>query len=435
MVPVPASKTIFNKQTLSWALFDWANSAFATVILTFVFATYFTKSVMSDPIEATSVWSYTLAASGFLLAFLAPFCGAIADLSGRLKFYTLTSLFVAILAIACLWFASPAMNPESLIWILLALAIANISFELALIFYNAFLPHISKRETLGQVSSLGWAFGYFGGLLCLAFVLFGFIGLGDIKPLFPMSQAESEHVRISTLVVALWMFVFSIPFLFFMPTQFGHGKKDQNFFSLLHQAVQALKQTLIGFKQASPLRSFLIGSALYRDGLNTLFAMGGIYAATRYDMEMSQILLFGIAMNVSAGIGCVLASFLEDRIGSLKVIRLSLVCLIISILFIIVTQDVQIFWILALFLGLFIGPVQSASRSMIVHIAHTQNQGARTGELFGLYALAGRAVAFLGPLMFGLLTDVFNTPQAGLASLIFLWLIGLIFIRSLKQEG
>ena len=175
----------------------------------------------------------------------------------------------------------------------------------------------------------------------------------------------------------------------------------------------------------------MIGSALYRDGLATLFSLGGVYAAARYDLETADILLFGIGINVTAGIGCIAASFLEDKVGSLRLVRWSLIGLMILGVGVLLAPDKLSFFVAAIILGLFVGPVQSASRTLVARLSTPDE----VTEHYGLYALTGRAVAFLGPLCFGVATDIFDSQQAGMATILLFWAAGFMLVRNLRDQS
>lgn len=422
-----AAKKLHNRRQIwSWAFYDWANSAFTTVILTFVFSAYFTKAVAPTETQGAAWWSYALAISGLGLAVLGPVCGAVADHMGRLKRWTGLTMALCVLGSLVMWWAVPGASTASIVFILAALVVANIGFELSIVFNNALLPSVAGRDQIGRVSSLAWGIGYFGGLASLVVVLFGLIGLGDIKPWLALPKDNSEHIRSCAIVVALWFLMFSVPFFRFVPDKPSTGVPTGE---AVRRGLVSLKHSLKNIWQDRTWRNFMIGSAIYRDGLATLFAMGGIYAATRYDMQTADILLFGIGMNVSAGLGCIAASFIEDRIGSLRTIRASLIGLIALGLGVLWAPDTTMFFIFALSLGFFVGPVQSASRSLVAKLAPSED----VTELYGVYALTGRAVAFLGPLCFGLATDIFQSQTYGMGTILLFWGIGFMLVRNLRD--
>ncbi len=414
------------RQIWSWALYDWANSSFTTIILTFVYATYFVKVAAPNATDGAAWWSYALAASGFGLAVLGPVCGALADHMGRLKRWTFLGMMLCLIGSGLMWFAVPYQGMGPIWLVLIALVVANIGFELSIVFNNALLTEVTTHDQLGRVSSLAWGIGYFGGLVSLVVVLFGLIGLGDIKPWITLPTEHSEHIRACVIVVIIWYALFSLPFFLFVKDR---PDSSLGFGQAIRAGMTSLKKSLRDLLQDRTWRNFMVGSAIYRDGLTTLFSLGGVYAATRYGLETADILLFGIFINVTAGLGCVAASFLEDRFGSLRVTRSSLLIMTLLGLVVLWAPDKTIFFASTLTLGLFVGPVQSASRTLVARLSPPEE----VTERYGVYALTGRAVAFMGPLAFGLATDIFKTQQAGMATILLFWIVGFMMIRTLRE--
>ena len=416
------------KQVWSWAFYDWANSSFTTIILTFVYASFFVKAVAPDPTTGAAWWSYALALSGLGLAILGPVCGAIADHRGSLKRWTAATMVMCLAGTLVLWSGVPGASTPLIMLLLAALVIANIGFELSIVFNNALLPQVARADQIGKVSSLAWGIGYFGGLVCLVVVLFGLIGLGPVAPWVSLPHDHAEHIRACVIVVAVWYLVFSAPFFLFVKDKAVTGVSLSQALTL---AGASLKKSIAGMIQNKRWRNFMIGSALYRDGLATLFSLGGVYAAARYDLETADILLFGIGINVTAGIGCIAASFLEDKVGSLRLVRWSLIGLMILGVGVLLAPDKLSFFVAAIILGLFVGPVQSASRTLVARLSTPDE----VTEHYGLYALTGRAVAFLGPLCFGLATDIFDSQQAGMATILLFWAAGFMLVRNLRDQS
>lgn len=418
------SPAINKKAIWSWGFYDWANSAFTTLILTFVYGTYFTQSIASDPVSGASAWSFAISISGLFLLVLGPVCGAIADHTGRLKVWIFFSSLLCLCGTSLLLFGAPHSNEVTIFIVLAGLAIANIGFELAIVFYNALLPNVSRPDQLGKTSSFAWALGYAGGLVSLILMLLCFIGVAGIGPWFELPKDQAWHVRVVVPLVMLWFTIFALPLFLFVPDRVKTNLPAR---LALKQGWLSLKQAISNLKHDRKWRNFLIGSALYRDGLNTLFAMGGIYAAQKYGLKTSDIMMFGIGMNVTAGLGAYAASFFEDRLGSFSVVRISLIGLLLAGVCVLVSDTKMLFFISALSLGLFVGPVQSASRTIVSRLS---NEDVIT-ENYGLYALTGRAAAFLGPFCYGLATYMFDSQDAGIATILLFWGIGFMFVKKL----
>ena len=410
----------------AWCLYDWANTAFGTVIITFIFSVYFSREIIGDETAGSAQWSFALAASGLVIAILGPVLGAVADNSGARKGWIFALSLLCIIPCAALWVAVPDGGAQHVLFILFLVAVANVGFELAQVFYNAMLPHIAPQLMVGRVSGWAWGLGYLGGLTALAFALFGFIGLGDISPLFRVSTENFEHIRMTGPFIAAWFFIFMWPLFLF--TKDKKSKKLSVKKSVILGARQLIR-TARRIRSYKNLAWFLVASAIYRDGLVTLFAVGGVYAAGQYGMEFSDILIFAIGLNVTAGIGAFSFAYVDDWVGSKKTIIFSLIGLIVIGGIVLFTQSKELFIFLSLGLGLFIGPVQSASRTMVSKISPshliTQN--------YGIYAMTGKSVSFLGPLFFGLAVSFFETQQAGMASIILFWVVGLFLLLRVRE--
>jgi len=422
LAPPGAKKSIF-----SWCVYDWANSAFSTVIITFVFSVFFTRGMIGDETQGAAMWSYAIGISGVCIAILGPVLGAVADHSGARKRWIFWLSMMCIAGSALLWFAQPVASEANIMFTLTCVIVANIGYELSIVFYNAMLPHIAPRHLLGRVSGWGWGVGYLGGLGALALALFGLVGVGEMEPWFGVSGMDSANVRATGPMTALWFLAFMIPFLLYThdveraPMRIGQAAR---------LGLAQLKQSLKDIKSHKNLLQFLISSAVYRDGLNTLFTVGGIYAAGVYGMDFVEILFFAIGLNVAAGLGAFLFAHLDDKIGSKPTIILSLIGLIVTGAAVLFTTDKNLFMSLAMGLGIFMGPVQAASRTLAGRLA----PAGMVTQTYGLYAFTGKSVAFLGPIAYGAATHIYGTQQAGMFTIILFWVIGLGLLSMVEER-
>jgi len=411
----------------SWCLFDWANSAFNTVIGTFVFSVYFARGIYGDETAGSAAWGYTIGLSGLGVAVLSPVLGAIADRGGRRKPWIAAFVALTLVLTALLWFAEP--DRAYIGYTLVLVAIASIAFELSGVFYNAMLPGIAPKPYLGRISGWGWGLGYIGGLACLAIALVTLIQADP--PWFGLSKDNAENVRATALLVALWFGVFSLPLFAFTHDEPSTGIGSAQ---AVREGLSTLIQTVIGLRRNLVVLRFLVASALYRDGLVTLFAVGGLYAAGTFGMSFDQILIFAIGLNVTAGLGAGGFAWLDDWIGSKRTVLIALAGLIVFGSATLTTSNAETFIALALALGLFVGPAQAASRSLMARLSphHLET------EMFGLYALTGKSLAFLGPILFAAATDAFDSQRAGMATVIGFWLAGgalLLTVREPKRSS
>lgn len=408
----------------AWCLFDWANSPFPTVIITFVFSAYFTEGIVGDSVRGAALWGYAMAASALAVAVLGPLCGAVADAGGRRKPWLLACSGITVLGGLALWYATP--DPSNALWALVVVALANAGFELGMVFYNAMLPGIAERDRLGRLSGWGWALGYAGGLACLVIALFVLVQAEP--PPFGLDPAAAEPVRAVAPLAVLWFVVFGWPLFVMVPDSpraaLGAGQA-------MRRGLGQLWNSLLQIRSQGPMVRFLIARMFFIDGLNTVFAFGGIYAAGTFGMELAEVILFGIALNVSAGLGAFAFAWIDDWIGAKRTLVISISGLLLGVAGGVLAPSEPWFWAAGLGLGIFIGPTQSASRSMMARFSPP----GREAEMFGLFALSGRATAFAGPLLVGWATLVFDSQRAGMATILGFLVVGLIVLLPLGEPG
>ena len=422
IAPKGAKKSIF-----AWCLYDWANSAFSTVIITFVFSVFFARGRVGHATQGAQMCSYAVAESGVGIAILGPVFGAIADHSGRRKTWIFWLSLLCIICTALLWYAQPVASAANIMFILGCVIVANIGYELGIVFYNSMLTHIAPKHLIGRISGWAWGLGYFGGLLALAVALLGLMGIGDMEPWFGISGQDSANVRATGPLAAIWFLVFMIPIFLWThdiersPMSTGDAMKS---------GLKQLSRTLREVKNHKNLAQFLVASAVYRDGLNTLFTVGGLYAAGVYKMDFIEILFFGIGLNVTAGVGAFLFAHLDDKIGSKRTIIISLIGLIVAGSAVLLSSDKLVFTGLALLLGLFMGPVQAASRTMAGRLAPP----GMVAQTYGLYAFTGKSVAFMGPLAYAAATHYYGLQQAGMFTIVLFWILGLGLLTLVEER-
>ena len=410
-----ASAPNFDRRAIAaWCVYDWANSAFPTVVTTFVFATYFTQSVASDPVSGTAQWGHALAVAGFAIAFLSPVLGSIADLTGKRKLWLAIFSAINVLAMALLWYVRPA--PEFVPLGLVAIAVSTIAFEVATVFYNALLPDLAPPSHIGRVSGWGWGVGYVGGIICLAVVLFAFVSAEP--PPFGLDRATAEHVRIAGPFSALWYAVFALPLFIFVPEPRVAAIR---FSQALGRGLADLAATIRALKDHRDMTWFLVANMIYSDGLTTLFAFGGIYAAGTFGMTLDEVIAFGIALNVTAGAGALAFAWIDDWIGSRRTVLIGLAALIVIGGLLLAIEEKWMFWVLGMLIGVFFGPVQAASRSLVARATPPEHRA----QMFGLFALSGRITAFVGPAVLGSATALAQSQRAGMATILVFFAVGL----------
>ena len=407
------------KKILNFALYDFANSAFTTIIITFIFSTYFAKQIAPNPVLGQSYWGWAIGTTGILVAIIGPILGSYADKKNFTEFFIKLFTIICISLTTLLWFSKP--SEKYLLFTLIIVALANFFYELSLIFYNSILKRISKTSDLGKSSGFSFALGYIGGILILIICIKIFID-NDVLP-FGLSKENSENIRATSIVVAVWYLIFSIPFLFSLK------KKINNKTELSSNNIKKIKD-LIWNNGLNNLGKFLIARMLYADGLNAIIVMGGIFAVGVFNLEIKDLLILSILMNVTAFIGAIVGGYANDKFSSKSVIIFSLLGLIISSSIILFVKSQLFFLIFAAINGFFIGPIQSASRVFITKSIDENNQASG----FGLFALSGKLTSFIGPLLVSTITYISSSQRIGFSSAIILLLIGLLILLKVKKN-
>lgn len=439
----------------SWALFDWANQPFFTIITTFIFAPYFANVLVGDPVKGQSAWAFTQSTSGILIALMSPFLGAMADAGGRRKPYIFA--FQLLLAAGCagLWWAYPD-RPDLIMPISWAVIAATVGAEMSIVFNNAQLPNIVRPQRMGWLSGFGWGLGYCGGLISLFIVLavsmpsmFG-LGMGD-QPLFGLDPKTHELERLVGPASALWLAIFVLPMFLFTPD--SAGARRQSLWVAAKQGGASLLTTVRKLRNFRNALTYLIAFMLYNDGLAAIIAFGGVYAAATFGWSTVTLGIFGIILTVFAIPGAFLGGRLDDLIGSKRTVQLAIAGVIVATLGIVgVTAD-RVFYVIpaepldparglfgslqektlmgfALILGFCMGPMQAASRTMIGRIAPE----GMTGEFYGLFALSGRATAWMAPLAIGIVTAASGSTRIGMACVLAFLVLGFLLLWSVREE-
>ncbi len=408
---------------VAWCLYDWANSAYPTVVVTFIFAAYYTTTLAESPEAGTGQWGTTIALSGLGVALLAPILGAVADQGGRRKPWIGVFTALAVLSAAGLWWVEP--DPAFALLALVLVGLGNAAFEFGQVFYNAMLPEVTDEARLGRVSGWAWGLGYAGGLVCLALCLVLFVRAE--APIFDLDREAAEQVRVIGPFVALWFALFALPLFLFTPDGATRGVPAGR---AIRHGLRTLLATLRALPRHGQIGRFLLARMIYTDGLNTLFAFGGIYAAGTFQMSFEEILIFGILLNVTAGLGAAGFAWVDDIFGAKPTIMVALLGLtLFGGLILLVTSKT---WFIALgcAIGVFMGPAQAASRSLMARLAPAE---VRT-EMFGLYALAGKATAFMGPALVGWVTLWAHSQRVGMATILLFFVAGLILLIPVREH-
>ncbi|UXU75872.1 MULTISPECIES: MFS transporter [unclassified Paracoccus (in: a-proteobacteria)] len=440
-----------------WWFFDWASQPFATLLTTFIFPVYYAEvarahfaaqgmTEQAAGAAAQSLWGYGLGISGLVIALLAPVLGALADGSGRrlVWIWIFSGLYVA--GSWGLWFLTP--DQPNLHLAIACFGIGLIGMEFATIFTNALLPQLAPRDELGRISGSGFAFGYLGGVLALALVLLflaenaqtGRTLLG-IPPILGLEPAAREGTRAAGPFTALWYIAFMIPFALWLRDAPGPRRPMR-----LRAALADLGRLLAGLPRRRSLAAWLASSMFSRDALNALYSFGGVYAATVLGWPVFLAGVFGVVSAVSAAVISWVGGRADRRWGPRPVI-VGCTLVLIAVCVLIIGMNRQqvlgiplppgsrlpdmLFFVCGGLIGGAGGALQAASRTMMVR--HTRPE--RAAEAFGLYALSGKATAFLAPLLIAGVTQISGSQRLGILPLIVMFLLALVLLVWVKPQG
>jgi UMF1 family MFS transporter len=428
------------KQVASWALWDWATQPFNSVILTFVFASLYLVSdsflpadiaalTDGDPAKEqalaglSSGYGLVTTLAGVLIFLLAPVLGQRADATGRKK----RVLFVFTMLLAIIQFGLFFVHAEpSYFWLGAALlALGAVVSEIAGVNYNAMLHQVSTRRTIGKVSGLGWGLGYIGGIVALVIVV-----VLTFADWFGMDTSDGLAYRLIAVGAGVWTILFSIPIFRNVPEAPPTADPERRKVNFFKSYVILVKDLVKLFKNSRPAFWFLFASAIYRDGLAGVFAFGGVLAAVAFGFGPTEVIIFGIAANVVAGVSTIFAGRADDRFGPKAVIVFALVGLVVMAGVLFAFNDVgpAIFWVGGLLLSAFVGPAQAASRSLLARVTPVGLQG----EIFGLYATTGRVASFLSPAMWTLFIAISGSTIFGVLGIAIVLLVGLVLLILVK---
>lgn len=435
---LPDDRIVPRKQVASWALWDWATQPFNSVILTFVFASLYLISdnflpadvaalADGDPIkdralaDLSSGYGLATTIAGVLIFLLAPVLGQRADANGNKKRVLL--MFTGILALLQFALFFVFASPQYFWYGAGVLALGAVVSEIAGVNYNAMLVQVSTKSTIGKVSGLGWGLGYLGGIVALVIVV-----IFTFADWFGLDTSNGLAYRLIAVGAAVWTVVFSLPLAFNVPESLpAPGREKVGFF---RSYVVLVKDIARLYRESRHTFWFLFSSAIYRDGLAGVFAFGGVLASVAFHFSPNEVLLFGIAANIVAGVSTIIAGRIDDVVGPKAVIVFTLFGLVAMALFVFLLHDFGswVFWAGGLVLCAFVGPAQAASRSLLARVTPEGQQG----EIFGLYATTGRVASFISPALWTISIAVFGATIFGVLGIALVLLVGAVLLLFVK---
>ncbi|WP_337871823.1 MFS transporter [Ignavibacterium sp.] len=390
-----------------WTLFDFANTSFSIIVVTFLYAVYFKKTVASGEAIGDLYWSLATSIAMIITAIISPILGAIADYSAGKKRFLLFFTALCIAATSSLYF----VGEGTIFWGIFLFVIANIGFEAGLVFYDAFLPEITEPKNYGRVSGYGFAMGYLGSLATLA-IVYPFI--------------VSEKIKETFVVSAIFFLIFSIPLFLFLKDSRKNIAREESYIKI---GVGRVFNTVKHLKNYKNLATFLLAFFFYIEGVNTVIYFSGNYASTTLGFSETELLIFFITVQTTAIIGSVLLGIVADSIGQKKTIMITLLLWLLTIALAIVIRDKNGFYLVGLLAGSAMGSSQSTSRSLMSKLTPPEKKT----EFFGFYSFFGKSSAVLGPLVFGYVSYATNSQRLAIFTIGFFFLIGLLILTKVKE--
>jgi UMF1 family MFS transporter len=437
----------------AWVFYEWANQTYFSLITIFLFPPFFTNVLAANPVEGQAQWGYVQAIAGITIALTSPLLGAMADAAGRRKPWIVASMIMCATGCFALWFAVPG---EPLLHVMVALIVAAVGMEFAIIFANAMLPTIASDRRIGLLSGIGIGMGQLAAIVALILVLIFFQLPGEVtasfiptEPLFGLSKAAHETDRIVGPISGAWFVIFMLPLLLIVPDQKtkGIGRREA-----AKQGLFRLWETLKSVRHFRNIGLYLLSRMLFYDGMTAIFVFGGILAASIFQWGAMQMAIYGVWVTLFAALGAFIGGWADLKLGSKRTLVWSIIGVVVFfsvilsfdkdriffVIYVPVPDDApafstlpqQLFLAMIALFGLMVGPVIASSRTMMARIAPKEMMT----EFFGLFALCGKATAWIAPLFIGIVTEITQNQRYGLMVAIPLILIGLALLMFVKEE-
>ncbi len=395
------------KNIFIWSLFDFANTSFAIIVATFLYAVYFKKVVAQGEAIGDLYWSLATSISMTITAIISPVLGAIADYSAGKKRFLLFFTLLCIFSTASLYF----VNEGNILSGILLFVLANIGFEAGLVFYDAFLPEITEPKNYGRVSGYGFAAGYFGSLASLA-IVFPFI--------------NNDKIRETFIISALFFLIFSLPLFLFLKDSRKKVERTESFLKIGYKRVW---DTISHLKTYKNLAVFLLAFFFYIEGVNTVIYFAGNYAHTTMGFSEMELIYFFLTVQTTAIIGSIIFGIISDSIGQKKSIIFTLIIWLITVFLAYIVETKNQFYLVGLLAGAAMGSCQSISRSFMSLLTPPEKKT----EFFGFYSFFGKSSAVVGPLVFGLVSYITNSQRIAIISIAFFFLTGMLILLKVEE--
>ena len=406
-------------KVFSWLLFDFANTSFSVMMVTFAFPLFFKNVICQGEPSGDALWGFSISLSMLLVALISPVLGAAADYSGKRKRLLLFFTLASVIATALLSFSGPGMVAAAVILFI----VANMGFEGGLVFYDAYLKELASAKSIGRVSGYGFAMGYLGAL-CILLLVQPLLSKGIVL-------SNMSNVQVSFFVAAIFFALFAAPLFLVLRDE----KKDDRpaiSFAAIISSIREVKYTVQHIMSYPDLARFLLAYFFYNDAILTVIAFSSIYAQNTLGFTTGELIKFFMLVQTTAIAGSVIFGFVTDKIGPKKTIVITLMIWFVVIFAAIFADSKELFFYTGMLAGMSMGSSQAASRSMMALLTPREH----VTEFFGFYdGTFGKASAVVGPLVFGVVSAQAGSQKAALASLLLFFTLGLLLMTRVRSVG
>ncbi|MBS0469569.1 MAG: MFS transporter [Proteobacteria bacterium] len=445
---------------VSWAMFECARIPYVLLVTIYLFAPYFTKVVIGDPVRGQIIWSAISSWGGLATAVAAPFLGAIADIGGRRKRWIFVYTVIMVVSMTALWIATPHASSNEILLLAAAIIAANFAYEFSSVFHNAMLPTIAPHERVGPLSGLGLSLGNLAGVILLGFMIVAFSAPGHVDwpfvpshPLFGVDQAAHDPERLTGPISGLWLLIFSLPLFLFTPDKPSAGIPIGE---QMRRGVRAVWQTVLSLRRYRNVGMYLLARIFFNDGMGAVLLFGGIYAAVTFDWGPLTMMVYGIELSVFAVLGGYVGGWLDNALGSKRAIFVSVGGTLIFFCLSLTMAPDRILWFIPydvhaapinampffntwpqlIYLGIVNGVAvlitagYANARTMMARLAPPE----KMTEFFGLMSLSGTAATPFANASVTAMTALTMSQRGGLLAITFFLVVGLILMIFVTEE-
>jgi UMF1 family MFS transporter len=445
---------------VSWAMFECARIPYVLLVTIYLFAPYFTKVVVGDPVRGQIIWSAISSWGGIATAFAAPFLGAIADIGGKRKPWIFAYTMIMVVAMISMWYGVPHASMAQLVVLAFCIIAANFSYEFSSVFHNAMLPTIAPHDRVGPLSGLGLSLGNFAGIILLGFMMVAFSAPGHLHlpfipshPLFGVSQQAHDPERLTGPISGVWLLIFSLPLFLFTPDKPSSGVP---ILEQMRRGVGAVWGTVKSLRHYRNVGMYLIARIFFNDGMGAVLLFGGIYAAGTFDWGPLTMMVYGIELSVFAVVGGFVGGWLDNHLGSKRAIYVSVGGTLLFFAMSLTMAPDRILWFIhydtslphinalpffntwpqVIYLlivngvAVLITAGYANARTMMARLAPPE----KMTEFFGLMSLSGTAATPFANLSVTIMTSWTLSQRGGLLAIMGFLAVGLFLMSYVKEE-